>query len=220
MVERPQVSATGPEAFVPARRDEARNARVALVLASIFALMVGLSFASAPLYRLFCQVTGFGGTPLRADGVAAKVGERRVVVRLDGMVDPLLPWSFAPERPSIELAVGEQALAFFRARNLAAEPTAGVATFNVTPLKVGKYFNKLQCFCYERQELAVGEGMDMPVAFYVDPALAEDPAMADVRTITLSYTYFLSPPEPKAGAAAQATAGQPRAAGETTKRTN
>ncbi|MBL8670794.1 MAG: cytochrome c oxidase assembly protein [Alphaproteobacteria bacterium] len=215
-----------PGTFVPARRDDARNARLGLVLASVFAVMLGLSFAAVPLYRLFCQATGFGGTPLRAEGAAARIGDRRIVVRLDATVDALLPWSFAPERPEIELAIGEQGLVFYRAQNLASAPTAGMATYNVTPLKVGKYFNKLQCFCYERQELKVGESMDMPVAFFVDPALADDPAMADVRTITLSYTYFLSPPEPKASAdaggvgAARAAGGQDEPAREAAIRAN
>jgi cytochrome c oxidase assembly protein subunit 11 len=121
----------------------------------------------------------------------AEVGERVVTVRFNSDVDPKLPWAFQPVQREVTLKVGESGLAFYRARNLSSQTTVGTATFNVTPLKAGPYFNKVQCFCFTEQQLAPGDSMDMPVSFFVDPAIEEDPNLRDVRTITLSYTFFV-----------------------------
>jgi len=173
-------------------RAEGRNGRTALILFGLVAGMIGMSFASVPLYRLFCQVTGFGGTTQVAESLPDQVGERIVTIRFNSDVHPDLPWAFQPDQREVEIRVGESGLAFYRARNLAEVPTTGVSTFNVTPQKAGIYFNKVQCFCFEEQMLQPGEEMEMGVSFFVDPAIEEDPNLADVRTITLSYTFMRS----------------------------
>ena len=172
------------------RQRTTANARVALTLAGLVCGMVGLAFASVPLYQLFCQVTGYGGTTQVAETVPETVSQRRITVRFNADVDSRLPWDFSPEQKSVELMVGEPGLAFYLATNEADRPTVGTATFNVTPAKAGAYFNKVQCFCFEEQELAVGESMRMGVSFFVDPAMLDDPSLDDVETITLSYTFF------------------------------
>ena len=175
-----------------AAKRHGKNARMALLLAGMVAAMVGVTFASVPLYRLFCQVTGYGGTPQVAASAPAEVGERVIKVRFNADVNPKLPWAFQPAQREITLRVGESGLAFYRARSLAARPSVGVSTFNVTPQKAGPYFNKVQCFCFEEQTLQPGQEVDMAVSFFVDPAIAEDPNLDDVKTITLSYTFFAS----------------------------
>ena len=172
------------------REPKAANARVAITLASVVCCMVGLAFASVPLYRLFCQVTGFGGTTQVAESIPEQVSDRRITVRFNADVNPKLPWSFASEERSVELRIGEPGLTFYVATNDADRPTVGTATFNVTPDKAGAYFNKVQCFCFEEQKLASGESMRMGVSFFVDPAILDDPGLDDVDTITLSYTFF------------------------------
>jgi len=174
----------------PEPQRNSANARVAISLAAVVCGMVGLAFASVPLYELFCRVTGFGGTTQVADAVPEMISERRITVRFNADVSPKLPWDFKPEETSVELRVGEPGLAFYVATNEAARPTTGTANFNVTPDKAGIYFSKVQCFCFEEQELKPGESMRMGVSFFVDPALLDDPGMADVETITLSYTFF------------------------------
>lgn len=167
-----------------------RNSRTMLTLFGVVAGMVGLSFASVPLYRIFCQVTGFGGTTQVGEAVSeGKVGDRVVKVRFDSMTNGL-PWRFFPEQREVSVRVGESRLAFYRAENIADYPVSGTATFNVTPLKAGQYFVKIECFCFTEQRLTPGESVDMPVTFYVDPSIENDPNMADVSTITLSYTFF------------------------------
>lgn len=167
-----------------------RNLRTVLVLLAVLVGMGGLVAASVPLYRLFCQVTGYGGTTQRADAAPEQAGERTITVRFGAYVNSRLPWRFVPEQREIQVRVGEERLAFYRATNLVARPTSGRAVFNVTPLKAGQYFNKVACFCFEQQRLAAGQTVDMPVSFFVDPAISEDPNLADVQTITLSYTFF------------------------------
>lgn len=166
------------------------NGRVALSLAGVVVAMSGLAYASVPLYELFCRVTGFGGTTQVAESLPETISERRIAIRFNADVNPDLPWAFQPLEREVSLQVGESGLAFYRATNRAARPTAGTATFNVTPLKAGQYFNKVQCFCFTEQTLAPGESMDMAVSFFVDPAIEEDPNLDEVRTITLSYTFF------------------------------
>ncbi len=172
--------------------DGKRNQRTAIMLFGLVAGMVGLSFAAVPAYRLFCQVTGFGGTTQVAESAPTEVSERRITVRFNADTHPGLPWAFQPEQRAVEVQVGESRLTFYKARNLADRPVSGVSTFNVTPQKAGPYFNKVQCFCFEDQVLQPGEEIEMGVSFFVDPAIEQDPNLADVKTITLSYTFFAS----------------------------
>ena len=198
-------------------RRTARNARTGLVLTGLVAGMVGLSFASVPLYRLFCQVTGFGGTTQVADAVPEVAVDRVMTVRFNADVDPRLPWSFAPTQREVTVRVGAPGLAYYQARNLADGPVTDTSTFNVTPLKAGVYFNKVQCFCFEEQRLAAGEAMDMGVSFFVDPAIMDDPNLDEVKTITLSYTFFRHPDDEGTDPAAEAgaKAGRTQAAAVT-----
>ncbi len=181
-----------------AGRDESKrrgraNTRLALGLGLVVCGMVGLSFAAVPLYQLFCQVTGYGGTTQVASSVPDEVLERQMKVRFDANVSPDLPWAFKPEERQVTIKLGEPTLVFFKAKNTSNHPTAGTATFNVTPDKAGQYFNKTQCFCFTEQVLQPGQEVDMGVSFYVDPALAEDHNLDEVKTITLSYTMFVDP---------------------------
>ena len=154
--------------------------------------MVGLSFASVPLYRMFCAATGYGGTPQigGAEGPGAKGGT--IVVRFDANTSPSLPWKFQAGQPAVTAKLGEENLAYYVGRNDAARPVTGVATYNVNPEKVGRYFHKTACFCFNEQTLTAGQEMQFPLSFWVDPAIATDPATRDVHTITLSYTFFRS----------------------------
>ena len=172
---------------LPRRR---RNGATAVLLVSVVAGMVGLSFASVPLYRLFCQATGLGGTPRRAAAVPAKTAAALVTIRFDAETAPDLGWEFRPLQNSVTVHPGEERQIFYRAVNKTGIPVTGSATFNVTPAKAGIYFDKLQCFCFSEQPLAAGEGADMGVTFFVDPDILTDPNTSDVRTITLSYTMF------------------------------
>ncbi|WP_259781439.1 cytochrome c oxidase assembly protein [Aestuariispira ectoiniformans] len=167
-----------------------KNKGVALVFVAMAMGMVGLTFASVPLYNLFCRVTGYGGTTQQADTGSDRVLDRDVEVRFDGSVNASMPWKFRPEQKSVHLKVGEQAIAFYKAVNTGPERVTGTATFNVTPQKAGQYFVKIDCFCFTEQTLEPGQDADMPVTFYVDPYIDEDPDMDDVKTITLSYTFF------------------------------
>ena len=172
------------------RSSSKANRRLGLALVGVVAVMLGAAYASVPLYQLFCQVTGYGGTTQVAESAPAAAGERVFTIRFNADVDPNLPWDFQPVQREMTVKVGESGLAFFSAENLSARATAGTATFNVTPLKAGQYFNKVQCFCFTEQRLAPGASIDMPVSFFVDPAIVEDPNLQEVKTITLSYTFF------------------------------
>jgi cytochrome c oxidase assembly protein subunit 11 len=176
-----------------------RHVATAAVLFGVAAGMVGLAYASVPLYRLFCQVTGFAGTP-KTEGVVAStaVGDKVVAVRFDANVNSGLPWSFKPGQRQVEVRLGEERLAHYVAVNRSDRPLTGTATFTVTPYKVAQYFSKVQCFCFEEQTLLPGQEVIMPVVFYVDPAILDDPDARDVTRITLSYTFF--PVEPAAPA--------------------
>jgi cytochrome c oxidase assembly protein subunit 11 len=166
------------------------NRRIAFALLLLTAGMIGLSFAAVPLYRIFCQVTGYGGTTQRADGPADRVLDRVMSVRFDANVASELNWSFQPVQNKLELKIGENALAFYKAVNLGDQPLTGTATFNVTPEIAGSYFVKVECFCFAEQTLKAGQQADMPVSFYIDPAIMDDPDARDVEEITLSYTFF------------------------------
>jgi cytochrome c oxidase assembly protein subunit 11 len=167
-----------------------RSGTTVALLAAVVGGMVGLSFASVPLYRLFCRATGFGGTTQRAAAAPDQVAGALVTVRFDAQTAPDLGWEFRPLESAVRLHPGEQREVLFRATNRTAETVTGTATFNVTPTKTGVYFDKLQCFCFNEQQLKPGESRDMGVVFFVDPDLLTDPNTSDVRTITLSYTMF------------------------------
>lgn len=169
---------------------EARNRRTARVAGGIAACMLLLAFASVPLYRLFCQATGYAGTPQRATQSATTITDRIVTVRFDANVGPGLPWRFEPVSPTLEVRVGETTLAHYRATNISDRTTVGSATFNVAPDIIGGYFNKLECFCFTEQRLAPGESVDMAVSFFLDPAMLRDAGAEQVATVTLSYTFF------------------------------
>ncbi|WP_339853273.1 cytochrome c oxidase assembly protein [uncultured Nisaea sp.] len=187
-----------------------KNGRLALILAGVVVGMVGLSFASVPLYNIFCRVTGFGGTTQIADKDSATVLDRMVTVRFDASVQPDLNWSFKPEQKAIRLKVGETQLAFYEAVNLGDEPVVANAVFNVTPDKAGLYFDKIDCFCFTEQVLQPGQRADMPVSFYIDPEMDQDVKMDGVTTITLSYTFYKAQDQSAAKAARdQAAAGAP-----------
>lgn len=172
------------------RQLQRRKKRTALIGFGVATFMIGVSFASVPLYDLFCRVTGYGGTTQQAERASAEIIDREITIRFDASVNGDLPWSFQPVQKELRLKVGENALAFYGARNSSQRPVTGTATFNVTPLKAGAYFVKVDCFCFTEQRLGPGQSVEMPVAFYVDPSIAEDPDLDDVTTITLSYTFF------------------------------
>lgn len=189
-------------------RTARRNRKALVILFGVVAGMVGVSFAAVPLYDLFCRVTGYGGTPGVAQAPATVVEDRAVVVRFDASTSSLLPWRFGPAQEPVTIKVGETALAFYRAESLADAPTVGTATFNVTPQKAAKYFNKIDCFCFTEQRLDAGASADMAVSFFVDPAFVEDRYMDDVNTITLSYTFFPKHGTKRGELAAHAPAGK------------
>lgn len=169
----------------------ARNRATAVAAGTVIVAMVGLTAASVPLYRLFCQVTGYGGTTQRAETAPTAVATVPVQVLFNADVAPGLPWRFRPLQRQLEVLPGEQRLAFYEAENRADEPVVGTAAFNVTPHKAGIYFHKLACFCFEQQTLEPGQRVEMPVSFFVDPAILDEPSTRDVRQITLSYTFFI-----------------------------
>lgn len=182
------------------------NGALALTLVGVIGGMAGLSFAAVPLYRLFCQVTGYGGTPQIGPAASPGVIERRITVRFDANTSPGLPWKFQPEQTAMTMQLGEEALAFYHASNAAKVPVTGMATYNVTPEKAARYFHKTACFCFNEQTLTPGQDMQFPLTFFVDPAIASDPNTADVTTITLSYTFH-RPMDDASRAAAQASSG-------------
>jgi cytochrome c oxidase assembly protein subunit 11 len=186
----------------------ARNRRLMLWCVAAVGLMIAGSFASSPFYRMFCQVTGFGGATVRAERAPTDVLERTVVVRFNADTDPGLAWEFKPARRAVAVKLGEPTLAFYTARNLSNETITATATFNVTPDKAGGYFDKIACFCFTEQTLAPGQSIDMGVSFFVDPELAKDPNMGDVNTITLSYTFYRAKDQPAARATAAALGGK------------
>ena len=170
-----------------------RNTRTAAGMGVIVAVMVSLSFAAVPFYRWFCQVTGFAGTTAVAAAAPDTVLDRMVTVRFDANTDPGMPWSFRPEVREMELRVGEEGLAFYEAHNPTDRVIAGTASFNVFPDTAGGYFTKIDCFCFSEQVLQPGETAQMPVSFFVDPAIVDDPDGKFVHEITLSYTFHQTP---------------------------
>ena len=192
------------------------NRLLGVALIGVAAAMIGAAYASVPLYQLFCRVTGYGGTTQVAEVAPVTVGERIFKIRFNADVDPKLPWAFQPVQREMTVRVGETGLALFHARNLSGRTRVGTAAFNVTPLKAGQYFNKVQCFCFTEQQLAAGAEADMPVSFFVDPAIDEDPNLREVKTITLSYTFFEDEDaEQQLGALEAPAPGTPEDAGPT-----
>ncbi|MFN3765076.1 MAG: cytochrome c oxidase assembly protein [Aliihoeflea sp.] len=167
-----------------------RNRNVAIACTVFFSSMVGVAYAAVPLYELFCQVTGYGGTTQRAEQYSQTVLDQDITVRFDANVSGGLTWQFEPVQRSTTLKIGETTQVAYRATNTSKRPAMGRASFNVSPHLAGAYFMKVECFCFTDTELQPGESMDMPVVFYVDPEIVNVPELKDVRTITLSYTFF------------------------------
>lgn len=168
-----------------------KNQRTGLIVMAVVVGMIGLAFASVPLYKMFCQITGFGGqASMIAEPSSGIVPGRKIKVVFNADINNNLDWSFTPDQRDVEVNIGQQALISYTAKNLSNEATAGTAVFNVTPLKAGIYFKKTQCFCFDYQLINAGKTAHFPVMFYLDPKFAEDPNMEDVSTVTLSYTFF------------------------------
>ena len=182
---------TSPPRLSPADQQKSNN-RLLLIVVLVVASMVGLAYASVPLYKLFCQVTGFGGTTQVATEAPAQplASAAPLNVRLDANVNPQLNWSFVPVEAEVRLKPGEEVTALYRATNIGTEPSTGTATFNVTPQKAGPYFMKIECFCFTEQILQPGESVDMPVRFFLDSEIASDINTVDIDEIVLSYTFF------------------------------
>lgn len=166
-----------------------RNGRTALMMAAIVAAMLGLAFASVPLYRLFCEATGLGGTTRRADSAPGAIAGN-IAVRFDANVRRGLPWKFEPVQRVVEVAPGARTQILYRAENLSDRTVTGQAVFNVSPDQAGRYFNKIACFCFTEQTLEPHQKVDMPVVFFVDPKMVDDPDADHIREITLSYTFY------------------------------
>ncbi len=173
------------------------NHKLAMLLAVFVAGMVGVAYASVPLYKLFCQITGYGGTPKVAKVAPVQTYNSKIAIRFDANTNPRLPWRFEAAQNQITIKLGEPVLAFYEAENLAKTDVTGTALFNVTPLKAGQYFSKIDCFCFTEQTLLAGQRMHMPVQFFVDPEIHNDPNTKDVTTITLSYTFYPASPDYK-----------------------
>jgi len=191
------------------RRTLTRDAVVASICGFVVVFMVGASYAAVPFYDWFCRATGFNGTTQVATSAPSHAPlARKIAVRFDANVGPGLPWKFEPEQNEIEVRIGEVVTVFYTVTNQAARATTGVAAYNVAPLTVGAYFQKINCFCFTEQTMGPGEKREMPVVFYVDPQLAKDSENDTLKTITLSYTFYpVRDPAPK-----------PLAAGEGDKR--
>jgi cytochrome c oxidase assembly protein subunit 11 len=167
-----------------------KNARLAWSLAAAVGGMLALAYAASPLYDMFCRATGFGGTPQVAQEGERPILSRTVNVRFDSNVDANLPWRFTPLEREVKVKLGEERLVHYRVTNVSQRPIVGTSTYNVTPETAGAWFNKLQCFCFTEQLLLPGQSMDMPVVFFVDPEMDKDRRYDNIRTVTLSYTFF------------------------------
>jgi cytochrome c oxidase assembly protein subunit 11 len=182
-----------------------RNAIVGSVVVAVIVGMIGMSFAAIPLYRLFCAATGYAGTPSIGPAAAPGSSGQSIRVRFNADTNPGLPWTFAPDQLEVALNLGDEQVAFYHATNRSNRPVTGMALYNVTPEKVGKYFHKTACFCFNQQTLSADQTMEFPVSFWVDPAIRTDPNTMDVKVITLSYTFYRSLEDAeKSGALAKA----------------
>ncbi len=171
---------------------DGRNRRVGLIALSFAVLMLGMGYIAVPLYRMFCQATGFNGTPQRATALAAshiKVLDRTMSIRFDSNIDPGMPWRFHPEATTATVRIGARAMALFDAENTSDHAITGSASYNIQPDEAARYFTKVQCFCFTQQTLAAHQSVRMPVIYFVNPKIVDDPDLADVRQITLSYTF-------------------------------
>lgn len=187
----------GPEMDSKTRR---ANQRLAVVCGVFFLSMIGAAYAAVPLYTLFCQVTGYGGTTQRVEQYSDTILDRKITIRFDANTNGVA-WDFKPVEREVSLRIGETAQIHYEAKNLSGSPASGRATYNVTPDLAGAYFNKVECFCFTDTTLQPGETLDMPVVFYVDPAIIELPELKNIKTITLSYTFFpIDTPKPVAAA--------------------
>ena len=171
------------------RTTQRSNMVIAGVCLAFFGGMVGMAYAAVPLYAMFCQITGYGGTTQRVEQYSDRVLDREITVRFDANTSGL-PWDFKPVARDVTMKIGETTQVHYTAKNLFDRPTSGRATFNVTPEMAGAYFNKVECFCFTDTTLKPGETLDMPVVFYVDPDIVDVPELRNVKTITLSYTFF------------------------------
>ena len=169
---------------------EKKNKKVLAITLGLVCAMIALSFASVPIYRRLCQVTGWGGTTQTVAVNTSKVYDREIIVQFNADTDPHLPWSFKPDQRSVKVKVGQNAIISYFAENKGNLPIAGTAIHNVTPLKAGQYFNKTQCFCFGQQILQPGQKVHMPVTFFIDPKIMDDHELRDLKTITLSYTFY------------------------------
>lgn len=176
-------------------RKKMSNAVLAAGIVGLVAIMLGAAYAAVPLYYAFCRATGYGGTPRIATKAPSYLGKRIMTVRFDTNVMPGLPWSFEPEVPSVQLRTGATATAFFEVTNHSNHPVTGQAGYNISPDQAAIYFNKIACFCFTTQTLAPGETREMPVVFFLDPALEKDETMNGINAVTLSYTFFPAKPE-------------------------
>ncbi|MEQ1942166.1 cytochrome c oxidase assembly protein [Mesorhizobium sp. VNQ89] len=183
------------------------NRLIAAICLAFFGGMVGMAYAAVPLYAMFCQITGYGGTTQRVEQYSDRVLDREITVRFDANVAGGLPWEFKPTERSMTMKIGETAQAHYTSTNMFSVPTAGRATFNVTPEMAGAYFNKVECFCFTDTTLKPGETIDMPVVFFVDPDIVDVPELKNLTTITLSYTFFPIEAEKPVAAAPQAGEG-------------
>ena len=166
-----------------------------LMVAGLAIGMLGLAYASVPLYKLFCSVTGYGGTPKTNVVMPLENGDVReqfIAVALDANVNSALDWTFRPDAGSVKVRLGEESLALFRAKNTGLKAVTGTAAFNVTPFKAAQYVSKIECFCFTEQRLNPGEEVPMAVSFFIDPAIADDPNTRDLTDIVLSYTFYPS----------------------------
>lgn len=169
-----------------------KNKRLVIRLVSLVSFMLMMSFASVPLYDLFCRVTGFGGTPLVSSQGSDTILERTIKIKFDASLERHMPWKFKPVAKEMTLRIGETGLAFYEAYNPTDQPVAGSASYNVFPYDAGGYFTKIDCFCFEMQVLQPGERVQMPVTFYVDPEMVDDPDAKHLKSITLSYTFHVA----------------------------
>lgn len=209
MIQKPENTETmqapaAEDAAAQAARHQRSNRIVALSCASFFIAMIGMAYAAVPLYQMFCQVTGYGGTTQRVEQMSDTILDQTVNVRFDANVSGGLPWEFKPVQREVTVRIGETTIVNYEAKNISDRPASGRATFNVSPDLTGSYFNKVQCFCFTDTTLAAGETMEMPVMFFVDPDIVKEKDLKGLKTITLSYTFFPLDKEPVNSAAAPA----------------
>lgn len=167
-----------------------KHRKVGIACALVAAGMVGMAYAAVPLYQIFCQTTGYGGTTQVAVSPSDKVLDRTIIMRFDANVSKKLAWKFEAVEPKVKLRIGENRLAMYRATNISDKPTSGTASFNVSPAAAGVHFNKIECFCFTEQTLQPGESVEMPVSFYVDAGIVDDPDASYIEQLTLSYTFY------------------------------